>query len=97
LAAIVSQPPPTIHGPQPPNLGYRRGAGIVNQTLRRLEQAPDVQSGVVSEVQAEIIVGAGMSRAAGPRSPEHERYDARDGGENGRQAFQKRIRCLHRS
>ena len=74
MPVIDSQPPPTIHPAA--DFSHRRGAKIVDQTFRRLEQALDVQSGILPEIKAQIIVGAGMSRAAGPRSAEGNRYDA---------------------
>ena len=90
LPAIVSQPPPTIHGPQPPTSVTAAALGSSTSAFAASSKRP-----TSSPAQAVIGVGSRMSRAARPRPAEHNGDDSGNGGENRREAFQKRVGRFH--
>ena len=79
----------------PADLGQRRVARIIDQTLHRREQAANIESGALAEVEAKIVVGGRTSGAPRARPAEHNRDRIGDGGENGCDAFQKRVGRFH--
>jgi hypothetical protein len=81
LPAIVSQPPPTIHGPQPP-IRDLRGGRFVHEAPYDIPQAFNVEPGVLAKVKADVIVRGRMRCAYSPRAAQRYGDDAGDNSDS---------------
>ena len=77
------------------DLGDPCGAWIVDQTLRGLEEAPDIQPRALVEVEADVIIRGRVRRAARARAAERDSDHAGDLGENGNDSFKKGVGGFH--
>ena len=82
MPAIVSQPPPTIHGPQPP-IRDLRGGRFVHEAPYDISQALNAEPGGLVKVKADVIVRGRMRCANRSRAAQRDGDDTGNRGESG--------------